>query len=218
MSAFESDKIYTKALDSSLVTPTDIDIECGANKTIALQNTVWKDINLGSALLSKPAASAPDTDEFKDSGGTDTGVETYAFAPGEKVSGLFEIQHDYKEGTDLTFHVHWQGITAPTGTDKVQWQLIYTLTRDSQTLQSTTTITTESDYDTQYEFISSDFAAIDGSAAGHGGGNIQIGDQFLFQFSRITASTDEYGGDSLIATVGIHYQINTIGSRQIGTK
>lgn len=173
--------------------------------------TVFKDINLGSALLTKPAASAPDTDEFKDEGGNDTGIETYAFAPGEKVSGNFELQHDYKEGSDITFHVHFQGITAPTGTDKVKWQLIYTVAKSDATLDAVTTIVKEIDFDTQYEFLRADFAVIIGT-------NFSIEDQFLFQLSRITASADEYAGDALIATVGIHYEIDTIGSRAINTK
>ncbi len=173
--------------------------------------TVFKDINLGSALLTKPAASAPDTDEFKDEGGNDTGIETYAFAPGEKVSGNFELQHDYKEGSDITFHVHFQGIAAPTGTDKVKWQLIYTVSKSDATLDATTTIVKEIDFDTQYEFLRADFVAITGT-------NFLIEDQFLFQLSRVTASADEYGGDALIATVGIHYEIDTVGSRAINTK
>ena len=173
--------------------------------------TVWKDINLGSALLSKPAASAPDTDELKDSTGTDTGIETYAFAPGEKVSGSFEIQHDYKEGSDITFHIHWQGITIPSGTDKVKWQLVYTIAGTDVVLPAITTIVVESNFDTQYEFKQSNFPVIVGT-------NIDIMDQFLFQLSRISASTAEYAGDALIATVGLHYEIDTIGSRQILTK
>ena len=187
--------------------------EIEADGTLELHGnaTVWQDINLGAALLTKPAASAPDTDEFKDEGGNDTGIETYAFAPGEKVSGNFEIQHDYKEGSDLVFHIHWQGIAAPTGTDKVKWQLIYTVAKVDATLDAATTITVESDFDTQYEFVRTDFAAIVGT-------NFNIEDQVLFQISRVNASANEYGGDALIATVGIHYEIDTIGSRQINTK
>ena len=173
--------------------------------------TVWDDINMGSALLTKPAASAPDTDQFKDEGGNDTGIETYAFAPGEKVSGLFEIPHAYKEGSDVIPHVHFQIIDAPTGTDKVKWQLIYTVAKLGETLDATTTIVVEQDVDTQYEFHSTAFAAITGT-------NFNIEDQFLFQLSRVTASATEFAGDALIATFGLHYEIDTVGSRQTLTK
>lgn len=173
--------------------------------------TVWKDINLGAAMLTLPAASQPDEDEFVDEGGTDTGISTWAFAVGEGVSGNFELQHDYKEGSDVTFHVHWQGIAAPTGTDKVKWQLIYTVAQMEATLDAATTITVETDFDTQYEFKISSFSAITGT-------NFNIGDQFLFHLSRVAASANEYGGDALLATLGLHYEIDTVGSRQITTK
>ena len=174
--------------------------------------TAWKDINMGAAMLSKPASSAPGADEFVDEGGNDTGVETYAFDIGEKVSGSFEIQHDYKEGSDIYFHIHWQGIAAPAGgTDNVKWQIIYTVARDAATLDAVTTITKESAITTQYSFVFSDFAAVTGT-------NFKIGDQILFQVSRIAASADDYAGDALIGTLGIHYQVNTLGSRAIITK
>lgn len=172
----------------------------------------YKDINVGAFLLPGPAANLPDEDEFKDSGGVDTGITTYAFAPTEYVDGIFELQHDYMEGTDLTFHVHWQGITAPGGgTDNVQFQLIYTLGRSGVVLASATTITVEVAVTTQYAFNISSFAAITGTT-------FLIGDQFLFNFGRIAASADEYAGDALVATVGIHYQVDTLGSAQIASK
>jgi hypothetical protein len=197
----------------------DLHLYGPANKTLVLDQPVYQDINLGSALLAKPASSAPGSEKHLDSTGADTGIYALAFAPGEYVSGSFEMQHDYKEGTDITFHIHWQGIAAPAGgTDNVKWQLEYSLTRDGQTLQATTTITKESAITTQYAVVRSDFAAISGSTKGHGGGNIQIGDQFVFKLSRIAASADEYAGDALVITAGIHYQIDTLGSRSISAK
>ena len=189
----------------------DLKIDCGALKTVELVEVVYKDINLGASQLSRPTSSQPDLVTFVDEAGTDTNIQTYGFAPGEKVHGSFEIQHDYKEGTDIEFHVHWQGITAPTGTDKVKWQLTYTLGASGQTLDAPTTIVIETDFDTQYEFKLSEFSAITGT-------NISMGEQFLFTLERITASADEYAGDALIATAGLHYQIDTIGSRQKLTK
>ena len=72
-------------------------------------------------------------------------------------------------------------------------------------------IAVETGIDTQYDFKLSGFEAIDGA-------NLKIGDQFLFTLSRITATADEYAGDSLLATVGIHYQHEYLGSSQISTK
>jgi hypothetical protein len=199
-------------IKTSDVGASDLQISCGAGKTLVLENPVYKDINIAGVLLSKPASSAPGTDTFRTSAAVDTGIETYAFAIGEKVHGGFELQHDYKEGTDLTFHVHYQIIAAPTGTDNVQWRLTYILTRDGVTLTTVTTIDSpDCAVDTQYRAYRCDFGAIVGT-------NFKIGDQFMFTLERVAADGDAFAGDALIATAGIHYQVDTLGSRTIAAK
>jgi len=174
--------------------------------------TVWKDINMGSSQLSRPASSQPDIESFVDKNGSDTGIETYWFAVWEKVHGSFEMQHDYKEGSDFMFHVHWQGITAPSGTDNVQWRLTYILMRDGTTLNAVTIIDTpDTTIDTQYIAARSDFAAITWT-------NYLMWDQFIFTLERVASTGDAYLWDALIVTAGIHYEIDTVGSRQISTK
>jgi len=173
--------------------------------------TVWEDANVGTMTLTLPVVSQPDEVNFLDEAGADTGISTWGYAVGEKSSGAIEIPHSYKEGSDLVFHVHWQGIAAPTGTDKLKWQLTYTVAQGEATLDAATAIVIETDYDTQYEFKRSDFPTITGT-------NFNIEDQFLFTLERIAASADEYGGDGLTGTVGFHYEKDTVGSRQINTK
>lgn len=174
--------------------------------------TVWNDANVGAMTLTLPAATQPDEDDFEDELGSDTGIATWAFAIGEKVSGAIELPHDYKEGSNIYFHVHWQGIAAPAGgTDNVKWQLEYTVSSDGETLNAKTTIGKETAITTRYAFYLSTFDAIVGTS-------FKIGNQFLFTLSRIAASADDYAGDALIATVGIHYECDTVGSRAITTK
>ena len=212
-SRFTLDNISIKEIaEGNLRSAGDLNITCPANKTLELQTAVYKDINMAGYLLTLPAASFPGVDTFRSTGGVDTTIETYAFAVGELVHGGFELQHDYKEGTDLTFHIHWQGIAAPTGTDNVQWRLTYIVARDGVTLAAATTIDSpDTAIDTQYRCYRTDFAAITGT-------NFKIGDQFMFTLTRVAATGDAYAGDALIETAGIHYQVNTIGSRAIITK
>lgn len=205
-------------LETDPSTPLDLTIDCGTQKTVVLQETVWKDINVGAAQLDPIPAFAPTQDTFDDEAGVDTLIQTLSFGVNDRVSGAFEIQHDYKEGSDISFHVHWQGKTAPSGTDNVRWRLIYTISEDGTTLDATRTIEIETPIDTQYEFYRSVFPTISGSTGGPNGGPIGIGNQFLFQLRRITATGDAYAGGALIATAGLHYQVDTMGSRQIGVK
>jgi hypothetical protein len=199
-------------LNSSLVAASDINITCGANKTIELQNNVYRDINISGALLAGNPTVTPGEVEFLDEAGGATGIFTYGFAVDEGVHGCFELQHDYAEGTDLVFHVHWQGIAAPTGTDNVQWRLIYTIAKSGTTLDAATTIDSpDTAIDTQYKFYTTSVVTITGT-------NFNIADQFLFSLLRVASTGDAYAGDALIMTAGIHYQVNTLGSRNVTTK
>jgi hypothetical protein len=207
------DHVHTKEIKTDEVAPADLTITTGAAKTLVLGTGVYKDINMAGYLLAKPASSAPGVDTFRSTGGVDTTIETYAFAIGELVHGGFELQHDYKEGTDLVFHVHWQGIAAPGGgTDNVQWRLNYIVARDGVTLAAATAIDSpDVAIDTQYRCYRSDFADIVGTT-------FKIGDQFMFTLTRVAAVSDDYAGDCLIETAGIHYQVDTLGSRAATTK
>ena len=189
-------------LITDLIAASDFLIDCGTQKTVELVETVWDDYNSGGF-----PSSASNREEFKDTTGADTGIETYVLDIGETVMGSFELEHSYKEGTDIYFHIHWQGDTAPTGTDYVRFELTYTFGKTGEDPAAPTTIAVETAYDNAYEFVVSEFAGITGT-------DLDIGDQFLFKIERVTAVGDAYSGKVLLATVGLHVEINTMGSRQ----
>lgn len=208
-----------KVTTPEIETNDDLLIDCGANKTIVLEEPVYRDINLGSAQLFLPLASFPGQATFLDEGGVNTGINTLAFDVGELIHGALEIQHDYKEGSDFVFHVHFQIIAAPTGIDNVQWQLTYTISRGGETLDSVVNLLSgDTPVDTQYQEYRSDFPAINGSISGPNGTPVQIGDQFLFSLTRVAAVGDAFAGDALLMTTGIHIEVDTLGSRSITLK
>ena len=122
-----------------------------------------------------------------------------AFAVGQHASTSIELPHDYVNGTDIGFHIHWQGIAAPSGTDYVNWSIIYAIGAQYVVLPAATTITKETAFDTRYEVLRTDFDAVDGSS-------LVFGTQILFDIERVASAGDAYAGDALIATVGIHYR------------
>jgi hypothetical protein len=188
----------------------DVDLYTTTEKTLELQTSVWNDANVGSFVL-QTGGSLPGIVEWKDNTGANTGLYTRGFDVGEQGSGCIEIPHDYKEGTDLVFHVHWGGNDAPTGTDNVKWQVIYSINKGETTFNPVTTDDEQTAYDTRYELKRTDITTITGT-------NLKIGDQLTFTLKRIAASANEYGGEALLETVGFHYECDTLGSRQIGTK
>lgn len=191
---------------------SDLDIDCGTNKTLRLVQPVWEDRNISAYNLGGPAAYAPVETTLYDLAGADTGIYTIGFNVSDKVSGVFEVPHQHKELSDAYFHIHWQGTGAvPTGTDKVKWRLTLSYGRDGNFFSAVSTKEIETDIDTQYKLYHSEFSAM-------GSGVAMVGDQFAFTIERIAASADEYAGLATISTMGVHYQIDTIGSRQKTTK
>lgn len=52
-----------------------------------------------------------------------TGLYLYAFGVGDEAQFIYHLPHDYVEGSDIHFHVHWM----PSGTDTqpVKWEVKY---------------------------------------------------------------------------------------------
>jgi hypothetical protein len=212
-------KVATSTVKTDTSTPTDLSIITGAAKTLVLDTPVYDDANVG-ALMLRTGGTAPGIVQILDNDGDATGIYTVGFAVGEEGSGVIEVPHSYKEGTDLVFHIHWGANDAPAGgTDNVKWQLVYSVARLSSTFPDSTAATAvEVAYTTQYNWLITNVATITGATGGVDGGNIKIGDQVHFTIKRIAASADEFGGEALVATIGFHHQIDTIGSRAITTK
>jgi hypothetical protein len=170
----------------------------------------WNDANVGTLQLGS-GGTAPGKVEWLNSAGGTTGIYTIGFDINDQVSGSIEIPHDYKEGTDIYFHIHGGIINAPSGTDYIKFNLIYSVTSDDDLFPAATTISKEIAVTTQYTCYALHFAAITGT-------NYDIGDQFNFTLQRVTAAGAAFAGEYLSMTVGLHYQSNTLGSRTIGAK
>jgi len=197
-------------INTDLIAASDLQIDCGTEKTVELIETVWDDINFGPGQAQKPASSIPTDTTFLDNLGADTDVTTVGFAVGDKLGYVTEYLHDCKEDADFYFHVHFQTDAAPTGTDYVKWQVDYTITSDNATCAPTTSLVVEVAVDTQYEQLRAAFPVASGT--------FTIGDQIKVKLTRIAAAGDAYAGEAKLCTFGLHVQKNTLGSRLVGTK
>ena len=171
--------------------------------------TVWKDINIGGVSLTRQANKQPDLVAING-----TNILTYAFdgaSSEEEVHGGFEIQHDYKEGTDLIPHLHLYPTT--TGAGNIKFFLDYYIKENGLAPVTGTTSFVIAAGGTAWEELRSNFdSVIDGST-------ITIGAQCSFKLYRDpTDAEDTYGADVAISTFGVHYEIDTIGSRTTTSK
>ena len=176
------------------------------NNCYRYQNPGWKDINLGGVQLIK-GATAPDNVSVNG-----TSILAYAFDGAtltEEAHGAFELQHDYKEGTDLYPHIHWY--PSNTGTGNVKWQLEYWIV--GGTVSSTATLTgIGAATGTAWQKVDTEFTTIVGSS-------FSIGLQIHFRLFRDpTDAADTYASDAVLGTVGVHYQCDTFGSSGVTDK
>lgn len=191
------------------VAASDLKIDCGTNKTFELVESVYRDENF-SGFATSPAVSAPDIISW-DSGT----IDVRAFdgnATTEQLMAGAEIQHDYKQGSDLIFHIHWAPTTAAAG--NVKWQIDYTIERDDTgTVASGSLSAVDAADGTAWVPTRVNIGTVTGTS-------LLIGDQVGIRLYRDPSDVaDTYSDDAALAfTFGYHYEVDTMGSRQIGTK
>ena len=167
----------------------------------------YKDINFDPTIITNPSG-APDVITWRGSGN----YVAVAFDGGssvEQVQGIKELQHDYKEGSDLKIHIHWAPSTV--GAGNVRWQCEYEVIRTGQVAaitSGTVNVVTSAD-GTAWEQKAVNIGTITGT-------DLKIGDQIALRLFRDpNDGSDTYADDAVIAfTYGIHYQVDDLGSQQ----
>jgi len=197
-------KVLTPEIKTDTTTPTDLAIVTGAAKTLVLSTVVYDDIIIQAANL-RVGTTPPTFATFQDS---IYGIK-FINAQTDIVYGAFEIPHDYKEGTDLTIHLHWSPDSTDTG--NCVWDMRYTIAAVNGTFGSEVTRSfTQAGSGTinAHQLVNAN-AVISGSG-------VVIGTIIAFALSR--PAGDAFTGDAFLHSVGVHYQIDTMGSRGIATK
>lgn len=187
---------------TDLVAASDLNVDCGANKTIELQTSVYNDVFLPIAVT-KPGGTAPSWTAFFGN------LSQYTFAINDYVEGSFELPHDYKEGTDLDIHVHivTQGAEAAV---EVRYSFEYWIADMGEASVATTTITSD-DYTLTNANGHHEYVDI-GNIAGAG---YRIGAVVCFLFKRVAlVGGSDPSNDPFVVSIGSHYEVDTLGSRQ----
>jgi len=167
----------------------------------------WNDWNASGIALGT-AASAPDP--VLVSGGT---IDVRCFdgnATTEQLFWGFELSHEWKEDGDIIPHVHWMPSTANPGS--VIWNMDYWVTEDGSATSTGTLFSTSTSLGVAWKEQRADFATT--SLSGY-----DIGTQVMVRFYRVPSATgDDYPDDACLATVGMHYQQDSMGSSLVWTK
>jgi len=205
------DVLAIGAIDSSLIDPSDLDITCGANNTIELQNTVYEDLQFTIHTGRVPAVNFPTWEAFT------ANTSAYAFSVGDYIDcESNEIPHFWKEATAGHLHVHFSNKTIQnTGANRFAQFTIWLTMADAGEVFAELPYTAEYTIPTATAALTHlylDMGNIDLST-------YLIGAQIVPRVKRIAATGGtEYADDVYIHQVGIHLEKDTMGSRNELTK
>jgi hypothetical protein len=185
----------------------DTRITCGANYTLLLSPVVWNDINMSMVTAKVPAANFPTWTAFT------TNLNSYTFAVNDYVDmSTAEILHDYKEGTDIALHIHIVTNGLEVGATKAQYTIYYSWGDMNEAMSAEETLTAEltipgGTADKTHLFL--DMGDITGTS-------YKIGSLLKMRVKRIAKSAGgaDPAANPFVEQVGIHYQIERLGSRQ----
>jgi hypothetical protein len=171
---------------------------------ITYNDTFWEDANLGVITLGD-GVNAPTKIDWNS-----TGVEVNCFAGSVKndyVSGCIEMPHSWKEQTNIYPHLHWAKTDANNG--YVVWNVSYFISNQisNRILQgrlNVSSITPATAWNETYiEFNEISMT------------NFKLGTQVCFRLERLQDFVnDSYSGFACPTTIGIHYEIDSVGSRE----
>jgi hypothetical protein len=119
------------------------------------------------------------------------------------------MPHGYKIGSDIHPHVHWLPQTTSTGT--VNWQLEYSIANINSVLGNTTTIQMPgvgAGIANTHQLTDASPETIDGSSLTLS--NMMLGR--LFRDGGVGADT--FVGDAALMEFDLHFEKDTVGSRQ----
>lgn len=168
----------------------------------------WMDFNFGVGAV-RLGATSPDLINIAST--TIRALGYNGASTPEMVDVSVELNHDYAEGTTLKPHVHWGPTTNAAG--NVTWWMEYVIIADDTVASTSTTISaTVAAPETAWEFGFTALPDIPCPAC-------VIGNQVAVRFYRDpTHSSDTYAADAATLTFGFHVQVDTLGSRGVGTK
>jgi len=187
---------------------TGVEITDPTNKGLRLTNANYRDQNYNPLTLGLTTGNNPDRIALN---GTTLEIAAFDNTTEEECQATFELDHDWKIGEDLRFHVHWMPVDANAG--NVKWNIDYIITRAGVAVGAASTITvTDATPGVAWEPLVSTFPLIDGSS-------LQVGDQIHTRFYRDAGdAADTYGSDAAVETFGNHLAIDSLGSEAVGTK
>lgn len=175
-----------------------------------LSDSVWTDISVPITSIKLGSGSAePTWTKVTDNGAGSTGLYAYAFDAGTEQEVFFavEMPHGWKLESDLDVHVHW--MPSSTNTGNVVWGLEYYWSNIDGTLGASTIATaTAAGSGTAKKHQYDDIVVISGTGktlSSHLIGRL---------FRKAADAADTFTGLAYLLTIGVHIELDSLGSRE----
>jgi hypothetical protein len=166
-------------------------------------NTQWNDLRFSFTQTKQGATSLPDFDY------TNVGLLFPQNDATEIVYIIGQMPHDYKLGTDIKPHIHWQQSAATA----VTWKMDYKWFENGSAVPASfTPITANSDI---FTYTTGNMLQISAFPAINRSGIDSVSSVLLIKLYRDDNTTT---GDVLAFEFDIHYQVDSLGSRLEYTK
>jgi len=202
--------------DSSSGNPSNYS-EFEPNGTLRFRgnSTVWDDLRIVPGAFQFAGAADPTLSAWQP-GGAGATHQVYKFQKNDEVFASCQMPHKYREGTDVRFHIHWTPCDRGNeeSGNNVGWKVDYSWANIDGTFASSATVDL-SDACTgtdDYHEMTSDVLV--------SGTNRTISSVFQLRIYRSDTGTDDTWASGLAAQspalleFDIHFQIDTVGSRQ----
>lgn len=168
--------------------------------------TVFDD-EYASYFFSETGATAPDVVTVSGNN------KAYGFDGASTLEGLncfIELPHRYKEGSDIELHIHYLRKTA--GSGDVKWFADYSICPLMGALVASQTVSVVKTVGVVDYCDVATIAIIPGAGR-------KISDVIALRIYRNPADAqDTYAADVIMTSFGIHYELDTMGSRQMYVK
>ncbi len=179
------------------------EVTTGGTISLHGEATVWNDIFIGISGAKVPVANAPTWTSFIGN------LFEYTFAVNDYLNlSASEILHEYNEGSDLETHIHLVTNGLDLTDRTVKYEIEYAISNDGGVFTGTTIISSEFIIPANTPDLTN-FNIDIGSISGIG---IKFGAMLKTRLKKITSSGTEPSNDSFILMLGVHYEINKLGS------
>jgi len=188
----------------------DLTIKTPTEKTLVLNQVVYNDFIIPVANGKVPAVNNPTWAVFTDN------LKSYTFAIDDYIDlQACECLHDWAEGTTLSLHIHIisNGLNNATAR-KVKYTLFHSYGNTSGVMTAEDSITTEFNIDANLADKTHLLLTMGTLTMT----NYKIGSIIKLRLKRIAGTGTEPAVNPFVEMVGIHYQKDTLGSRQLSTK